>query len=30
MRGRLVIMPLGHGRFTFAVVRGRDKWAIRA
>jgi 5-methylcytosine-specific restriction endonuclease McrA len=30
MRGRLVIAPLGHGRFTFAVVRGRDKWAIRA
>jgi 5-methylcytosine-specific restriction endonuclease McrA len=29
VRGRLVITPLGQGRFTFAVVRGTDKWAIR-
>ena len=29
-RGRLVVTPLGHGRFTFDVVKGRDKWAIRA
>jgi len=28
-RGRLVITPLGHGRFTFEVIRGTDKWAIR-
>ena len=30
MRGRLVITPLGHGRFTFEIIRGTDKWAIRA
>jgi 5-methylcytosine-specific restriction endonuclease McrA len=29
LRGRLVITPLGQGRFTFTVVRGADKWAIR-
>jgi 5-methylcytosine-specific restriction endonuclease McrA len=29
-RGRLVITPLGQGRFTFTVVRGTDKWATRA
>jgi len=29
LRGRLVITPLGQGRFTFTVVRGTDKWAIR-
>jgi 5-methylcytosine-specific restriction endonuclease McrA len=28
-RGRLVITPLGQGQFTFTVVRGTDKWAIR-
>jgi 5-methylcytosine-specific restriction endonuclease McrA len=28
-RGRLVTTPLGQGRFTFTVVRGTDKWAIR-
>jgi 5-methylcytosine-specific restriction endonuclease McrA len=28
-RGRLVITPLGQGQFTFTVVRGVDKWAIR-
>jgi 5-methylcytosine-specific restriction endonuclease McrA len=28
-RGRLVITPLGQGRFTFTMVRGTDKWAIR-
>jgi len=28
-RGRLVITPAGDGRFTFAVIRGTDKWAIR-
>jgi HNH endonuclease len=29
-RGRLVITPLGDGRFTVEVTRGVDKWAIRA
>ena len=29
LRGRLVITPLGQGQFTFTVVRGTDKWAIR-
>ncbi len=29
-RGRLVITPLGGGRFIFEVTRGSDKWAIRA
>ena len=29
-RGRLVITPLGEGRFTCEVTRGADKWAIRA
>ena len=28
-RGRLVITPLGEGRFTIEVVRGADKWAIQ-
>jgi hypothetical protein len=28
--GRLVITPLGDGRFTAKVTRGADKWAIRA
>jgi hypothetical protein len=28
-RGRLVITPLGAGRFTAEVARGADKWAIR-
>ena len=28
-RGRLVITPLGQGQFTFTVVRGTNKWAIR-
>ena len=28
-RGRLVITPLGEGRFTCEVTRGADKWAIR-
>jgi hypothetical protein len=30
VRGRLVITPLGDGRFTVAVTHGADKWAIRA
>jgi hypothetical protein len=30
VRGRLVITPLGDGRFTVEVIRGADKWAIRA
>jgi hypothetical protein len=29
-RGRLVITPLGSGRFICEVIRGVDKWAIRA
>ncbi len=29
-RGRLIITPLGDGRFTVEVTRGADKWAIRA
>jgi 5-methylcytosine-specific restriction endonuclease McrA len=29
-RGRLVITPLGDGRFTVQVIRGADKWAIQA
>ncbi len=29
-RGRLVITPLGGGRFTFEVIRGIDKWASRS
>jgi len=28
--GRLVITPLGEGRFTIEVIRGADKWAIQA
>jgi len=30
VRGRLVINPLGGGRFTFEVIRGIDKWATRS
>jgi hypothetical protein len=30
VRGRLVITPLGEGRFTCEVIRGAHKWAIRA
>jgi 5-methylcytosine-specific restriction endonuclease McrA len=29
-RGRLVITPLEEGRFACEIVRGADKWAIRA
>jgi 5-methylcytosine-specific restriction endonuclease McrA len=29
-RGRLVVTPLGDGRFTVEVTRAADKWAIRA
>ncbi len=29
-QGRLVITPLGAGRFHCAVIHGPDKWAIRA
>ena len=29
-RGRLVITPLGAGRFSIEVIRGADKWAIQA
>ena len=29
-RGRLVITPLGEGRFACEIARGADKWAIRA
>ncbi len=28
-RGRLVITPVGAGRFTVEVTRGANKWAIR-
>jgi 5-methylcytosine-specific restriction endonuclease McrA len=28
-RGRLLIIPLGAGHFTYEVIRGADKWAIR-
>jgi hypothetical protein len=30
MRGRLVINPLGGGRFTFEVIRGIDKRVTRS
>ena len=30
LRGRLLITPLGGGRFTIEAARGADKWAIRA
>jgi hypothetical protein len=29
-RGRLVITPLGDGRFSVEVTHGADKWAIRS
>jgi hypothetical protein len=29
-RGRLIITPRGAGRFGVAVVRGVDKWTLRA
>jgi 5-methylcytosine-specific restriction endonuclease McrA len=29
LRGRLVITPLGAGRFSVEVTRGANKWAIR-
>jgi hypothetical protein len=29
-RGRLIVTPLGAGRFTAEVTRGGDKWATRA
>ena len=29
-RGRLIITPLGDGRFTVKITRRADKWAIRA
>jgi len=29
-RGRLVITPLGAGRFNIEVIRGADKWATQA
>jgi hypothetical protein len=29
MRDRLVMTPLGHGCFTFEVIRGADKWTTR-
>jgi HNH endonuclease len=30
VRGRLVVTPLGDGRFTIETVPGVDKWVIRA
>jgi 5-methylcytosine-specific restriction endonuclease McrA len=30
VRGRLVVTPLGYGRFTCEVIRGPNKWATRA
>jgi hypothetical protein len=30
VRGRLVVTPLGDGRFTIEIVPGVDKWMIRA
>ena len=30
LRGRLLITPLGAGRFTCEVTREADKWAVRA
>jgi len=30
VRGRLVITPLGDGRFTVKITRRADKWAIRS
>jgi hypothetical protein len=30
VHGRMVITPLGQGRFTVEVIRAVDKWAIRA
>jgi hypothetical protein len=29
-RGRLVVTPLGGGRFTCEIIRGADKWVVRA
>jgi len=29
-RGRLVITPLGGGRFSSTIMRGHDKWATRS
>jgi len=29
VRGRLVVIPLDDGRFSFEIIRGPDKWAIR-
>ena len=28
--GRLVITPLGAGRFSIEIIRGADKWALGA
>jgi 5-methylcytosine-specific restriction endonuclease McrA len=30
VRGRLIITPLGDGRFSYEVTQGADKWAVRA
>jgi 5-methylcytosine-specific restriction endonuclease McrA len=29
-RGRLLITPLGGGRFTYEVIRKADKWVVQA
>ena len=30
LRGRLLITPLGGGRFTYEVIRKADKWVAQA
>ena len=30
LRGRLLITPLGGGRFTYEVIRKADKWVVQA
>jgi hypothetical protein len=30
LRGRLLITPLGGGRFTYEVIRKANKWVVQA